>query len=69
MDSQGRNLPTRAIELLPLSQIARNKDNARGHSAKQIAKLAQGIRQDFARHRSNWPNANSRAEARRPSRP
>lgn len=44
MDSQSPDLPKLSIEPLPLSEIVRNKDNARQHSPKQIEQLAQSIR-------------------------
>lgn len=44
MDTQSHDLPKLAIEPLPLSQIVRNKNNARGHSPKQIGHLTQSIR-------------------------
>ena len=44
MEKPNPYLPQFAVEPLALSQIVKNKNNARGHSQKQIAKLAQSIR-------------------------
>ena len=44
MELQNVYSPKLVIEPLPISQIVKNKNNARGHSQKQIAKLAQSIR-------------------------
>ncbi len=44
MEKPNPYLPQFAVEPLALSQIVKNKSNARKHSQKQIAKLAQSIR-------------------------